>query len=336
MENADKDRKKRTKIGDTLHKQLLRMRPVCAAAIKVGCVEFRKESRQSLEKKISPSPLLTSLDPMVGSRAAGENCEVCDDGTKTVFDSLFVVKHGRTAVRVNIEAQTTRPKSLPQRQNYYIARGLSSEKSHGVFQGSEYHKLQKFYSIWLMSDPEESMEGLIEFDYRTKASCRYPSQDLSVLADDRESSPYCIATVYLPKGDLTATDADPMNILAVMMRNPSGIKEKEQFLQNNGIVIDDETKGAIDTMCTLEEHFINKGREEGRQLGREEGREEGIQLGLEKGQQESLIKVARNMLAQGITLEIVRTCTGLTLQKLQELAKSLTQHSISKHVRAVA
>ena len=336
MKNSENNGSIRGKMSDTLHKQLLRMRPVVASAIKIGCIEFRKNSRQDIEKKISTAELLPALDPTVGSLAAGENCEVCDDGTKTVFDSLFVVKHGRTAVRVNIEAQTTRPKSLPQRQNYYIARGLSSEKSHGVFKGSEYHKLQKFYSIWLMSDPEESMEGLIEFDYRTKASCRYPNQDLSVLADDRESSPYCIATVYLPKGDLTATDADPMNILAVMMRNPAGIKEKEQFLQNNGIVIDDETKGAIDTMCTLEEHFINKGREEGRQLGREEGREEGIQLGLEKGQQESLIKVARNMLAQGITLEIVRTCTGLTLQKLQELAKSLTQHSISKHVRAVA
>ena len=320
MENADKDRKKRTKIGDTLHKQLLRMRPVCAAAIKVSCVEFRKESRQSLEKRISPSPLLTSLDPMVGSRAAGENCEVCDDGTKTVFDSLFVVKHGRTAVRVNIEAQTTMPKGFPHRQNYYIARGVSSEKSHGVFKGSEYHKLQKFYSIWLMSNPEEALEGLIEFDYRTKASCRYPSQDLTVKSSDPEASPYCIVTVYLPKGDPTATDADPLNILAVMMRNPAGIKEKEQFLKNNGIVIDDETKGAIDTMCTLEEHFINKGI----LLGREEGREEG------------LTKAARNMLAQGITLEIVRTCTGLTLQKLQDLAKSLTSHSASKPVRATA
>jgi len=100
------------------------------------------------------------------------------------------------------------------------------------------------------------------------------------------------------------------------MRNPAGIKEKEQFLKNNGIVIDDETKGAIDTMCTLEEHFINKGREEGREEG--------------------LTKAARNMLAQGITLEIVRTCTGLTLQKLQDLAKSLTPRSTSKPVRVAA
>ena len=69
---------------------------------------------------------------------------------------------------------------------------------------------------------------------------------------------------------------------------------------------------SLETMCTLEEHFINKGREE------------------------SLVKVARNMLAQGITLEIVRTCTGLTLQKLQELAASLKQAVAAKHTGAVA
>ncbi len=77
-------------------------------------------------------------------------------------------------------------------------------------------------------------------------------------------------------------------------------------------------------MCTQEEHFINKGILLGREEGREEGRKEG------------LTKAARNMLAQGITLEIVRTCTGLTLQKLQDLAKSLTPHSASKPVRATA
>ncbi len=327
MGNEEINSKKSIKMSDNLHKQLLRMRPVIAAAVKVCCVEFRKETLKAVEKKISPASHLTSLDPTVGSRAAGENCEVCDDGTKTVFDSLFIVKHGKKGIRVNIEAQNTTPKGLSLRQSYYIARGISSEKSHGVFANSEYHKLQKFYSIWLMTDPAKHLEGRIEFEHAKKIACQYPNSDFSVQADDRESSAYCIATVYLPEGDITATDADPMNILAVMMRNPAGIKEKEQFLKNNGIVIDTETKGAIDIMCTLEEHFINKGRKEGRQEGRQEGIQEGLQEGLQKGRregkQEGMVEVVQKMLAQGFAFEVIKTCTGLSLQKIQEVAESL-------------
>ncbi len=166
METSDNDHPIRAKVGDTLHKQLLRMRPVIAAAIQLGCVEFDSVSRQSIEQTLAATPRLPSLDPVEGSRIAGENCEVCDDGTKTIFDSLFVVKHGKRFLRVNIEAQTTTPKGFPLRQNYYIARGVSSEKSHGVFKGSEYYKLQKFYSIWLMTDPAKEMENRVELDYR--------------------------------------------------------------------------------------------------------------------------------------------------------------------------
>ena len=77
---------------------------------------------------------------------------------------------------------------------------------------------------------------------------------------------------------------------------------------------------SLETMCTLEEHFINKGI----LLGREEGREEGI------------IQVAKNLLSQGSTVEFVRNCTGLTLSKLQELAASLKQAVAAKHASAVA
>ena len=63
---------------------------------------------------------------------------------------------------------------------------------------------------------------------------------------------------------------------------------------------------SLETMCTLEEHFINKGILLGREEGREEGLTKGIRLGRaegrEEGREEGIIQVAKNLLSQGSTL----------------------------------
>lgn len=292
------------------------MKPIVAAAMKLCCPELKGETLLAIEKRISPSPLIPALDPTEGSRAAGENCEVCDDGTKTVFDSLFIVEHAEKPIRVNIEAQATEPKGFPERQDFYVGRAISSEKSHGVFKNSEYHKLQKVRSIWLMFDAPKRMGGRIKRRYCVEDMCEEPNGEYSILAADPQSSLHCISTVYLPDGDITATDADPLNILAVMMRNKDSLSEKEQFLRNNGIVVDNDMKGAFETMCTLETHLLNKGRRE--------------------GQQEAINAVAKKMLAHGATLEFARSCTGLTLKKLRELAEAVTPHPAAKTASASA
>ena len=100
------------------------------------------------------------------------------------------------------------------------------------------------------------------------------------------------------------------------MRNKDSLSEKEQFLRNNGIVVDNDMKGAFETMCTLETHLLNKGRRE--------------------GQQEAINAVAKKMLAHGATLEFARSCTGLTLKKLRELAEAVTPHPAAKTASASA
>ncbi len=52
-------------------------------------------------------------------------------------------------------------------------------------------------------------------------------------------------------------------------------------------------------MSLLEERFVNKGRQEGK------------------------VEVVQKMLAQGFAFEVIKTCTGLTLLKILEVAKSL-------------
>ena len=68
-------------------------------------------------------------------------------------------------------------------------------------------------------------------------------------------------------------------------------------------------------------------REEGREDGLEEGREEGLEEGIEKGREEGLekghfyekLEIARNLLAEGSTLEFVQKITGLDMETIESL-----------------
>ena len=74
-----------------------------------------------------------------------------------------------------------------------------------------------------------------------------------------------------------------------------------------------------------------EGREEGEKKGREEGREEGLaegraeglaegeMKGRKEGEMESKIAIARNLLAQGLAIETISQCVGLSIEELNAI-----------------
>ncbi len=93
-------------------------------------------------------------------------------------------------------------------------------------------------------------------------------------------------------------------------------------------------------MSTLEEHFVNKGFREGFrdgfqkefQKGFQKGFQEGFQKGLPEGKLKGLVKVALSMLSSGVPFDFVQKHTGLPLEKIKNLADSLTQAKTSHTV----
>ncbi|EHP0415507.1 Rpn family recombination-promoting nuclease/putative transposase [Salmonella enterica] len=63
-----------------------------------------------------------------------------------------------------------------------------------------------------------------------------------------------------------------------------------------------------------------KGERQGRQVGLEEGLAEGLEKGLEKGQHVAALRIARQMLADGLDRETVQRFTGLTAEELQDVS----------------
>jgi predicted transposase/invertase (TIGR01784 family) len=63
----------------------------------------------------------------------------------------------------------------------------------------------------------------------------------------------------------------------------------------------------------------DEGKLEGRQEGEKIGIEKGEKIGIEKGEKTALLKVAKNMLKQGIKVPDIQTATGLSKQQILSL-----------------
>ena len=64
--------------------------------------------------------------------------------------------------------------------------------------------------------------------------------------------------------------------------------------------------------------------EEEKDIAFEEGIEQGIEQGIERGEVKKALESAENFLRESISPEIIARCTGLTLEKVLELAENLS------------
>ena len=73
-----------------------------------------------------------------------------------------------------------------------------------------------------------------------------------------------------------------------------------------------------DTLCVLE-GAEQRGLKRGLAKGREEGRAEGLAKGLAKGRAEERLEIARNMKADGMSIELIQKYSGLSPEKIAKL-----------------
>ena len=79
-----------------------------------------------------------------------------------------------------------------------------------------------------------------------------------------------------------------------------------------------------DFMLYYDVEAESKKREHGKyDLGKEEGRLEGIAEGIEKGMMKEKIEIATNMLKNNYSMDEIATITGFSLDKIEEIKKSL-------------
>ncbi len=114
---------------------------------------------------------------------------------------------------------------------------------------------------------------------------------------------------------------------AIAQFTPTELKEYEDSLKayrdiKNSIDTAREeglAKGREEGLAKGREEGLALGREEGLALGREKGIEEGLAKGREEGQKESLLKVAKKLLATGMDPKSIAEMTGLSPHEVELL-----------------
>ena len=77
-----------------------------------------------------------------------------------------------------------------------------------------------------------------------------------------------------------------------------------------------------DTLCVLEsaeQRGVKRGLAKGREEGRAEGLAKGCAEGLAKGRAEGRIETARNMKADGMSIELIQKYSGLSPEEIANL-----------------
>ena len=64
---------------------------------------------------------------------------------------------------------------------------------------------------------------------------------------------------------------------------------------------------------------MKQGMEKGMELGMAKGKQEGLAEGMEKGMNQRSLDIARNMLADGVDLNLIMKYSGLTQEQIEKL-----------------
>ncbi|MDC3416657.1 hypothetical protein [Aquibacillus salsiterrae] len=66
-------------------------------------------------------------------------------------------------------------------------------------------------------------------------------------------------------------------------------------------------------------------RKEGEEKGEKKGIEKGIDQGIEKGREQERKSVARNMLEEGMSVELVAKCVALSIDEVKKVAEEMSK-----------
>ncbi len=95
-----------------------------------------------------------------------------------------------------------------------------------------------------------------------------------------------------------------------------GIKKTVRYCVKHGILKEFLKLHAMEVLSML---FTEWNLDDAIAVARKEAREDGIEEGMEKGHVSEKLKIARNLLAEGSTLEFVQKITGLDLETITNL-----------------
>lgn len=274
---------------DAAAKQLLSQTPILAYILKNVAVEFKDCSLEEIMETCIDPDVRTESVPVharaarspltLGLRSEDNSIDEGDVWYDVLFRACIPHGDGSVGVIVNIEAQSYEPDyTLMKRAFYYCARLLSAQRGSGPA-GSDYNKLEKVYSIWLLANPPHRERNTIAV-YSTHETPLHGT----VRRDPETYDLQTVVLVALPKpGCYNEVTGFTETMATLLSPHTSASAKIHAFEQGIDPHISLGLKEELSTMTSLGEWAIEIGIERGLEQGIAQGIERGIEQGLEKG-----------------------------------------------------
>ncbi len=249
---------------DQIAKELIAHAKILALIIKNTVPEAADMPFEELVQCLKhPSCILAMDYPLEGCVDGPANLENTEmDGLRA--DVVVTLKiRDDLIVRVNVEAQNKpRPGySLDTRSVLYDAELLVDQVRNGWVKGSNYDGLRKVYSIWLISNAPQSLQGEIVCHSIMTTRIRRDGTKQQLPQPHSGADKLCAILAYLPNPKCGIVCADWLSTMGVLLGN-STMAERKQALAKHGIVLEPNFEAKVKKMCTLSQGLIEAGRNE--------------------------------------------------------------------------
>ncbi len=278
------------KSYDAAAKRLLSYKEVIANILKYAVREFKDCSLNEIISCLNGNPEIgTALvddefTPKVD--AAGTESVSENDGIRS-FDIKFRVMlptNEEAELIINLESQNSYYPgyTLEKRGIYYLSRLISSQYNV-EFTKSNFDKLKKVYSIWICTHAPKSLANTIT-EYRFK-----PENLVGEVPDIPEKYDL-MSLIMINLGTKNKNYSGLIRMLDILLNmypKADKTKDAEEILKNDYNITLRSFCKEVDSMCNLSQGIYNDGKIEG----------------LAEGEIIKAIKVVKNLLAKGFSLE---------------------------------
>ena len=196
------------------------------------------------------------------------------------------------------------PGYVIEQRGMYCCSRLLSEQLGVLTETTDYSKLKKVYSLWIVGGTAENK--LYTYCMTDQDGEKDHSANLIELRIVRLSK-----EVYETENQELFDFLHGFFDIISLEDKTKRMSKYFDFDKNR------ELKEGVDTMCNLSEGIYNIGKEE----GRERGLEQGLERGLEQGREEGILIAAKMMVKKGMPLEVVAESLEIPKEVIEQYLK---------------
>ena len=233
-----------------------------------------------------------------------EISKIFKDSKSSRLDILAVDDNG---IKYDIEMQCRKTKDIPNRAVYYASKLFTKD----LKENDDYNK-SRVISIWIFAENVTNRKSAISEALMTFQKNK--DDDYEILTDNiriiyLELRKYLINS-YNYNDKLTKW-VDFLTNPIKLDRNTVEDKDIEKAIKTlDYISTNDEERLIIDKIIEGRNDFYSA-----KNIAKEEGREEGLKEGEKKGK----IEIAKNMLKEGLDVNLISKLSGLSVKEIEEL-----------------